>query len=223
MKRNFVGQRNCTSEPPKETVLSANSIEEMIEQIWEEARKQVSREVVIHPDKSCSIKNENPTIADIDKFVSINDQIARKVYEPTKLKYETVRGFNKKHIRILIYTYSTNIENSKVWNSVREKIQQLEKKDRSSTQALIQMTDRINKLSAKCIPNMNLITEHLQNPKLLVQKIDNSNKVDLGAQVPKNGQEECGKDTDIVTLDVPIDDGLKFENMMDLGQEEINL
>ncbi len=185
----------------KETYIAANTIEEIHQQLWDEAKKHVSREIIIYSDKSCSIENRKPTIKDLDKFVTLQDKVAKKIYLPSSIKPEIARTFANRNVNVLVYYYSTNVENAQIWNNIREKVEELEKKDRSSTLALIQMTDRINKLSAQTIPNLNFLTDHLKTPKTLSvknftshDKIEKIMKVDQEFRIPKHVQDAYRKD-----------------------------
>lgn len=149
-KRNFVGQK--TGNVVSEGVINANTLDEILEQIWVNAQQHNLMEVLVFNEKFCGVEKKDLSVKDIDKFIIIQDKVSKKVHVPSKLKPETIKGFGSKCINVLIHIYSINVSSHKTWNIIKEKVEALELKEKSGVETLIKMTDKIKKISKDTAP-----------------------------------------------------------------------
>jgi hypothetical protein len=149
-KRLFVGHKSaCDVNKAK---ISADSLDEILDQMWNEAIKYDLMEVFVSNEKFHGVEKRKPTIEEIDKFLIIQDKTGKRCHDPTELKGALLKTFQNKKVNVLIHVYSTNVSSQKIYNNIKHDIEQIEGKKGSGAEVLINMTDRIKKFSSNVVP-----------------------------------------------------------------------
>lgn len=98
---------------PKEvtqTLVNGNSLEEILQCIWKQACKLVRRQVIFEEEIPHWSEKQDPEFEDIDKFVSLQDTVKKKIYATSRITPRLLVSWRSKSIKIFVYAYSTNIE-----------------------------------------------------------------------------------------------------------------
>lgn len=76
LNREFVGQKALNED--NEKIISGESVEEIFDALWISALHFIKREVMVDGENFVWAENEKPTQAEIDKFITLQDQGSKK-------------------------------------------------------------------------------------------------------------------------------------------------
>lgn len=147
-KREFVGQ---TSGPKvAECEISGNSVKDILDEVWNEARNHVNREILISPSNESSwSETVSPSREDIGKFVSFQEPNGRKLTQSNQVTTQWLQKQRDKPVNILIHVYGMTISNKSIWTKVKKVLIDPELRDRAgadANQALVQLADSLKEI-----------------------------------------------------------------------------
>lgn len=117
----------------------ADSVEEVLADVWAFASKFVQREVCFkYPQSESSsaelelcVKETGPVKEDIDKFISFADKVSKRYYVPSLIKSNQLHNWFNKEVNIFIYRYSMAVTSSQQWEKVKSQQTKPSHADRS--------------------------------------------------------------------------------------------
>ncbi|EDS30696.1 conserved hypothetical protein [Culex quinquefasciatus] len=106
---------------PKEnssTRVVGDSIEDVIECLWDTGKDLVKRQVVFHDNVPKWAVDEKPKFDDVGKFFLLQDMNARKTYGIENLTARLLLRWRDQLIKIFVFAYSLDVENKNQFNDV---------------------------------------------------------------------------------------------------------
>lgn len=87
-----------------------NSVKDVMECIWNFAAKHVMRQINFDDDGPKWAEKQQPDQDDIEKFVTLQDQMKRKAYTTSAVTSRLLTSWRGKEIKVFVYAYSVNVD-----------------------------------------------------------------------------------------------------------------
>lgn len=112
--------------------MNVDNNEEFCNKVWEIAKDNIIREVIVDGDHVAWSNNKEPKIEDLDKFVILSDRTSKRNIRPRNVTHEVLRNLKNHQLRLFIYTYSVSITSQHIYNILKRSLIDQEVKNRES-------------------------------------------------------------------------------------------
>lgn len=119
---------------PKEAgraFVNGNSVKEILASIWAQAKYLMDRQVTFENDVPCWAEKTEPTIEDIQEFVTLQDEVKKKVYAVSLLTPRLLTNWRDKCVKIFVYAFSTSVETAGQYQQIAKKLLAPQNPDRA--------------------------------------------------------------------------------------------
>ncbi|XP_058817569.1 uncharacterized protein LOC131680872 [Topomyia yanbarensis] len=121
MRPRVVGTRTVVGDSPKD----------VMDCIWKFAARHVSRQIEFDNNGPKWAEKPKPDRDDIEKFVTLQDQMKRKAYTTSALSSRLLTSWRDKQIKFFMYAYSVNVETNAQYQMVLKQLMSPNNPDRS--------------------------------------------------------------------------------------------
>ncbi|KAJ1554064.1 hypothetical protein HK096_005160 [Nowakowskiella sp. JEL0078] len=115
-------------------IFECNSAKDFVEKIFTHVSLHLKREVIVNGEEFSWAEIGTPTINDIDKFVIIHDNTAKRYFSPSEVTSEMLQ--NKDKLAIYIYLYSIAISNAILFKNMKCSLLTATQTDRAGAAAI---------------------------------------------------------------------------------------
>lgn len=132
-----------------------NSVEEVLNCIWKNVERHVSREIIVEIlDEQKLVKwspKQSPDRTDLNKFVLLKHAKTKKLYTVEDIQENTklLTGWREKEIQVHVFKYSVSITSLSVWEVANKQLLNAGKKDRAgapSTEELFECVTQMKEI-----------------------------------------------------------------------------
>ncbi|XP_065080981.1 uncharacterized protein LOC135703631 [Ochlerotatus camptorhynchus] len=109
---------------------------EIVDCMWNIALAKIERQVVFDQDTPRWSENVQPTVNDVDEFVTLQDTTKKKMYAIESVSTRILRGWKGKTVRVYVYVWSTNVETSAQHQAVLRKLLSPQNPDRAGAHSV---------------------------------------------------------------------------------------
>lgn len=141
-RKEFIGQKSLSCD--EESVISGDTVIEVLDAIWDKASSMVKREVIVKNEDIEWSDDAVPTRENIGNFIILQDRVARKAYLIDQITTTLLARLRNKHVNIMVHVYGRQICNKSIHGKFSAKLLQPEQRDRAnadSTQSLMAMVE----------------------------------------------------------------------------------
>lgn len=115
----------------KQACVHGNSLEGVLQSIWNHAKKLVRRQVIFQDDVPHWSDKQDPGLEDIGDFVSLQDTNRKRIFLATGITPRVLTSWRNKSVKIFVYEYSTNVKYLGQYQQVMRKLIASQNPDRS--------------------------------------------------------------------------------------------
>ncbi|XP_053686282.1 uncharacterized protein LOC128735823 [Sabethes cyaneus] len=134
----FCRKLYCSQQRPREfekRSIEGNDMTEVLELLWQVAKKQVHRAVTFKDDIP-TWAEDDPKLEHIQKFVTLQDACKKKLYYVSSVSPRLLRNW-RQTTKIFVYVYSTNVENNTQYQQILKKLILPQNPDRSGANSTV--------------------------------------------------------------------------------------
>lgn len=121
MRPREVGTRNVVG----------NSMKDIMECIWKSTAQHMSRQIDFDDDGPKWAEKQQPGREDIEKFVTLQDQIKKKAYNISAITSRLLTSWRGKEIKLFVHPYSVNVDTNSQHQMVLKRLIAPNNPDRS--------------------------------------------------------------------------------------------
>lgn len=149
LNKEFVGQKALNED--NEKIISGESVEEILYDLWMSALHFIKREVMIDAEGENFMwaDNEKPARAEIDKFVVLQDQGSKKTITMAQVNLDCLRKLRAKHVNVFVYSYGKKNCNKTLHIKFSAKLLMPAQRDRANADNTVSMMDLVRQLMDK--------------------------------------------------------------------------
>lgn len=144
LNKEFVGQKALNED--NEKVISGESLEEVFDALWLSSLHFIKREVSVDGENFVWSEVEKPTRADIEKFVTLQDQGNKKTITMTQVNLDCLRKLRGKHVNVFVYSYGKKVCNKPLHAKFSAKLLIPEKRDRANADNTVSLMEMVGQL-----------------------------------------------------------------------------
>lgn len=156
LNREFVGQKSLNEDNQK--IIAGETLDEIVGGLWNSAVPFIKREVMVAGDNFVWAESENPTQAEIDKFVTLQEQGSRKVLTMSQVNVDCVRKLRGKNVNVFVYSYGKKICNKTNHTKFSAQLLVPEKRDRANADSTVSLMEMVGQL--KTIHSVHYAAHH---------------------------------------------------------------
>ncbi|EAT47926.1 AAEL001001-PA [Aedes aegypti] len=103
------------------TVISSNSYDEFVDNVYELVQPFVKREVEFdEQNQPFWAEHEFPTKEDLPRYVVFKDKVRKRIYRLGEISENMLNRWQKRDITLQLYIYSNNIDSRAAWDLFRQ-------------------------------------------------------------------------------------------------------
>lgn len=144
LNREFVGQKALNED--NEKIISGESVEEIFDALWISALHFIKREVMVDGENFVWAENEKPTQAEIDKFITLQDQGSKKTITTTQVNLDCLRKLRGKRVNVFVYSYGKKICNKTLHTKFAAKLLVPAQRDRANADNTVSLMELVGQL-----------------------------------------------------------------------------
>lgn len=119
---------------PKEAsraFVNGNSLDEILESMWVQGKYLMDRQVTFENDIPSWAEKTEPTIEDIKEFVTLQDEVKKKVYTVSALTPRLLTTWRGKCVKIFVYAFSSSVETAGQYQQIAKRLLAPQNPDRA--------------------------------------------------------------------------------------------